>query len=151
MLNAKRAAVIWVNVFSCGLGSFLIRAGCALDKSVALWSLAAALKPLGLRPSLEEIVCPQSYFLHVSFSLWMLLAVSHALFLSCYLVPLLSPRNLLGVCSQWGCDCYFIICVIALEEQRRLRLPSSLEDLYRLRLLEEWICVGRLVNSDLTK
>lgn len=82
MLNAKRAAVIWVNVFSCGLGSFLIRAGCALDKSVALWSLAAALKPLGLRPSLEEVVCPQSYFLHVSFSLWMLLAVSHAFYLS---------------------------------------------------------------------
>lgn len=75
-------AVVWINVFSLGLGPFLIRAGCALDKSVALWSLAAALKPRDLRPCLEKALCPQSYFLQeqsffpsVSFSLTLPLCV----------------------------------------------------------------------------
>lgn len=66
ILSAKSGApaVVWVNVFSCSLGLCLIRPGCVLDKSVALWSLAAALKTqgpeavLGNRPHGS-----QSYFL----------------------------------------------------------------------------------------
>lgn len=86
MLNAESGppAVIWVNVFSYGLGSFLIRAGGVPDKSVALWSLAAALKPRGPGPCLETAVLPQSYFLQEQ---------SVSLYASCFLTHL-SPATL---------------------------------------------------------
>ncbi len=54
-----------------------------LDKSVALWSLAAALKPRGLRPCLEKAVCPQSYFYRSKVSL----SVSSSCSLLLYVPP----------------------------------------------------------------